>query len=381
MNSLYEGVLALIKSSVTGDTYAMPKDFSTETAAVIAVNHGIESMVYQGAVNCGFSKSQPGMVQLFHRCCLQHMYSERQMKQARLVLEELRKNAIHAMPLKGMIIRDLYPQPGMRRMGDADILIRTEQYPIIKNILKSLGYTYTGRTDHEIAWHHPHLRLELHTRLVPERNKGLYDYFGDGWRRARLQTDHLYAMSPEDTLVFLVAHVAKHYTEGGMGIQQFVDLWLYSQANPQLDQGYIQQELEKIQLDKFYACVLNMLQIWFGSTQWDSVSQEMTRFIFESGCYGTHRNHVLAQSAKQTGKGRRIAATLFPGYGEMKLRYPFLERWPALLPATWFVRGGNILLFHRNRVTRKTRDLQIATDKNVRALQAHFEAIGLRSNL
>lgn len=377
MTSPYEGVLQLIRSAITGESGMLPAIFSITDILPLVRRHGIEAMVYYGGICCGLAKTDPGMQKLYRGCVRQMLVGERQRQQIEKLLQVFQENAIDALPLKGVILRELYPKPEMRRMGDADILIRAGQYPKIKRILESMGYTQAGKTDHEIAWHHPHLRLELHIRLVPERNKVLYDYFGDGWQRAKLQTGYLYAMSLEDTLVFLVAHVAKHYTAGGMGISQFVDLWLYTRANPQLDQSYIRQELEKIQLDKFYACVMRMLQMWFAQAQFDEISLQMTGFIFNSGCYGTHRNHALAQGAKQKSKARRIWASVFPRYAEMKLRYPILERWPILLPATWFVRGGNILLFHRNRISRKTRDLKIATDKNIRALQQHFEDIGL----
>lgn len=381
MTSQYEGILQLVRTAITGKTDPLPTDFSVADAARLIRRHGIETLAYYGAINCGVSKSEPGMQALYQGCVRQMLTGERQQGQIEKLLVSFRENGIDALPLKGMVLRALYPKPEMRRMGDADILIHAEQYSKIKPLLEAMGYTYVSRTDHEIAWHHPHLRLELHTRLVPERNKELYNYFGDGWHRARRQTEHNYAMSPEDTLIFLIAHVAKHYTAGGMGILQFVDLWLYTRANPQMDQDYIRKELEKIRLDKFYTCVMQMLGIWFEQRPWDSLSLEMTEFILESGCYGTHRNHALAQGAKQKSKARRIWASVFPGYAEMKLRYPVLERLPILLPATWFVRGGNILLFHRNRVARKTHDLKIATDNNIQMLQKHLEAIGLRSSL
>lgn len=381
MNPQHEGILQLVKSALTGKACSLPINFSLQEAFPIVCHHGIEAMVYYGAVYCGFSKSVPGMDKLYQGCVRRILLWERQQQQIEKLLQTFRENAIDVLPLKGVLLRDLYPKPEMRRMGDADILIRQTQYPRIKPILESLGYTRAGETDHEIAWHHPCLRLELHILLVPERNKLLYHYFGDGWKRAYLKSDHLYVMSPEDTLVFLVAHVAKHYTAGGIGIQQFVDLWLYTQTNPQIDQKYLQQELKKIHLNKFYFHVMNMLQMWFAQKQWDSLGVQMTEFVLASGCYGTGRNAAIAQGAKHKNIAQRLWASAFPGYGEMKLRYPILGRWPILLPATWIIRAGNILLLHRNRVPRKVRNLQIATEDTIRTLRQHFDDIGLRSNL
>ena len=381
MSPQIEGVLRLIKSALTGENCVLPKDFSVEDASQLGKLHRIEALLYHGGICCGLTKTDPGMEKLYRGCVKQMLVGERQHQQLENLRSLFRENDIRIVPLKGMILKELYPKPEMRWMGDADILICQEQYLTIKKILQSQGFALAGRTDHEIAWHHPHLRLELHTCLVPGRNQVLYNYFGDGWKRAYLQRENLYTMSPEDTLVFLVAHVAKHYTAGGIGIRQFVDLWLYTRAHSNLNQTYILQELEKIHLDKFYIYIMQMLQVWFADACWDPVSMEITRFIFESGCYGTHKNHILAQGVKQKSKARRILSALFPNYGEMKLRYPVLVRWPILLPFSWLVRGVNILLFHRKRISNKSRDLQMIADHTTKELQEHFDMLGLRSNL
>ena len=381
MTPLVEGVLQLIKSALTGQSGGMPTDFTVADAVQLGEKHGIEVMLYHGGIRCGLTKSDAGMQALYQGCLQKMLIAERQQQILNKVLQQFVENQIRIMPLKGMIMRELYPVPEMRWMGDADILIDVAQYPTIKNLLQSQGFTQAGRTDHEIAWHHPHLRLELHTQLVPERNRILFHYFGDGWQRARHDKDNVYTMTPEDTLVFLVAHAAKHYAAGGIGIRHFVDLWLYTRAYTQLDQDYILRELAKIQLEKFYTCVMNMLCAWFDNDPWDDGIHEMTSYIFASGSYGTHYNHVLAEGVKQNSKVRRILNAVFPGYGEMKLRYPVLGRWPFLLPFTWLLRGLNLIFFHRNRIRRKSQDLQMSADSRTKELQKHFDMLGLRSNL
>ena len=381
MTPLVEGVLQLIKSALTGEGGGIPTDFTAADAVQLGKKHGIEVMLYHGGIHCGLSKSDAGMQALYQGCLRKMLIGERQRQILEQLLQLFAENKIRIMPLKGMLLREIYPIPEMRWMGDADILIDAAQYSTIKNLLQSKGFSQAGRTDHEIAWHHPYLRLELHTLLVPERNPILFHYFGDGWQRAHQVKDNVYAMTPEDTLVFLVAHAAKHYAAGGIGIRQFVDIWLYTQTHVALDQAYMQQELAKIHLEKFYACTLGMLRAWFSGGEWDECVREMTEFIFSSGCYGTRVNHALAQGAKQQSRVRRFWNAVFPGYGEMKLRYPVLGRWPVLLPFTWLVRGMSLILFHRNRIHRKSQDLQLAADSRTKELQKHFDMLGLRSNL
>lgn len=381
MIPLVDGVLQLIKSALTGEEGHMPTDFSVENAVQLGKKHGIEVILYHGGIRCGLTKADAGMHALYQSCLQKMLIGERQHQLLEKLMQLFAENNICVMPLKGMILRGMYPMPEMRWMGDADILIDSAQYPTIKTLLQTQGFTLAGRTDHEIAWHHPYLRLELHTLLVPERNQILFDYFGDGWHRAHRDKDNVYAMSPEDTLVFQIAHTAKHYAAGGIGIRQFLDMWIYTRAYAQLDQDYILQELAKIQLEKFYTCAMNMLQAWFGDGPWDDSVREMTRYIFASGSYGTHLNHVLVQGVKQQSKARRVLNAVFPGYGEMKLRYPVLGRWPVLLPFTWLIRGVDLVFFHRNRIRRKSQDLQMAADPRTKELQKHFDMLGLRSNL
>ena len=68
-------------------------------------------------------------------------------------------------------------------MVDADVLVKTEQYPKIKNIMSSLGYCETKESDHEYIWDKKgFFHLELHKRLIPSNNEDYYSYYGDGWK-------------------------------------------------------------------------------------------------------------------------------------------------------------------------------------------------------
>ena len=69
--------------------------------------------------------------------------------------------------LKGCNLKRLYPQPELRLMADADILIRMEQYDQIKSVMQSLGFACERESDHEFIWRTKGLYLELHKRLLP----------------------------------------------------------------------------------------------------------------------------------------------------------------------------------------------------------------------
>ena len=58
------------------------------------------------------------------------------------LFERLEQEKIWYMPLKGTIIKDLYPSIGMRQMSDFDILFDKEYAEIVRDILLDLGFSY-----------------------------------------------------------------------------------------------------------------------------------------------------------------------------------------------------------------------------------------------
>ena len=56
------------------------------------------------------------------------------------VLAELEKAGIWYLPLKGCVLKDLYPAVGMRQMADNDILIDASRCEEVRKIMESLGF-------------------------------------------------------------------------------------------------------------------------------------------------------------------------------------------------------------------------------------------------
>lgn len=381
-NTLQQGVLSLLHSAINGQPTPLPQGFSLEEAMPLIKKHQIGNMIYYGAVNCGIDKQLPAMRELFavaYQCLL---IDERQRSELKKLMNAFNDKGIRYMPIKGASMKSLYPRPEMRRMGDADILIQQEQYPLIKQVLKELGYVYIHETDHEIVWHHKQLHLELHKKLMPSRHKAYDMFFKDGWERARLKKDasYLYEMSPEDTMLYLITHVAKHYVCGGIGIQHLMDLWIYQRCYPKLDWHYIAEAIKQLGLEAFFGHILYTLAVWFEDAPEDAVSEQMTEYVFQSGVFGTHKNKVLAEAtdSKRSGKGKWLWKTVFLDLGNMKVRYPLLDKYPVLLPAMWIVRGFDLLFVHRERVVRKIQDIRQATQEDVGKMKAHLKLMGLK---
>lgn len=383
MNEIQRGVLTLLKSAVTGQALPLPEGFSLEEAMPVIKKHQIVPLAYEGAVNCGVDTKSPPMQQLLQWYCQSLLFSEQQMLDVERIFAAFDANGIDYMPLKGCNMKKRYPKPELRQMGDADILIRMEQYSKIRPIMQQLGFEEKQESDHDLTWQSKRLHLELHKRLIPSYNKDYYAYFGDGWCLAKQQAGSRWAMSPEDELIYLFTHFAKHYRDGGIGCRHLLDLWVYRRSCKDLQEAYIRKELKKLQLDVFYDNICRVLAVWFGDGQPDEITRQITRFLWDSGSWGQQISHVLSVELKNAPARSRHARrnaflrTIFPDAQQIQYRYPILQKAPYLLPVIWPVRWVDILLFRGNQIQARRKVLQTVTDDSVEAYRRSLERVGL----
>lgn len=385
MNDLQRGVLTLLRSAITGERLALPEGFSLEDAAPVIKRHHIASLVYTGAAQCGIPTNTPLMQELFRQYCRIMMQSERQMQAVQRIFEAFDAAKIDYLPLKGCNMKALYPKPELRVMGDADILIRVEQYDRIRPIMLELGFEEQVESDHELIWHSNDLHVELHKRLIPSYNKDYYAYFGDGWRLAKSNANTRYALSPEEEFIYQFAHFAKHYRDGGIGCRHVLDLWVYRRAQPGMNERGVEAELRKLQLWEFYQNICKLVAVWFESGKEDEKTRFMTDFIFSGGSWGTWEMHALSaqvKKAKSAGSIRRgrlatIRTTIFPSAEAVSHRYPIVKKAPWLLPVIWPVRWASVLLFRRKNLQIKSRELQYASADKIQAHQQALNYVGL----
>lgn len=387
MDSLKLGIINIIKSALTGEKQDLPEDFDLVEAVNIAKRHSIIPIFYYGALNCGIDGNNPLMQQLFMSTCQIVAVSEQQMYFLNEILKNFDDEGIEYMTLKGTLLKKMYPKPEMRTMGDADILIKTEQYDKIKPIMEKLGYNEKVESDHEFAWIKKNSFIELHKRLIPSYNKDYYSYFGDGWRLASVKEGTSYAMSDEDQMIYLFTHYAKHYRDAGIGIKHIVDLWVYRQ-NKTLNEDYIKTELQKLCLFDFYKNTIDTLSVWFDNAENNETTDFITQIIFGSGTFGTHKAHLLSEAVKiSKSKGNaanvkkdKLTKLIFLPFNSMCSKYPFLEKLPFLLPIMWIVRILNIILFKRNRIKEQNENLNVITDEGITSYQDSLNFVGLDFN-
>ena len=69
MDTTQRGIITLIKSAVTEQSLPLPEGFDLAAAYSIVKRHHISTLIYDGAVRCGISRTEPIMQKLFGEYC------------------------------------------------------------------------------------------------------------------------------------------------------------------------------------------------------------------------------------------------------------------------------------------------------------------------
>ena len=388
MNHQQRAIVALMKSALTQQPQTLPEGFDLENALDLVKKHHMTNLIYDGAVRCGIPAKTPVMQQLFRLYLPQLMKSEGQQRALAALREAFLGEKIDFMLLKGSRMKALYPKPELRYMGDADILIRVEQYDRIRPIMESLGFADKGESNHELKWLSGELFVELHKMLIPSYNKDLYAYYGDGWKLAVPGEGSEYFMKPEDEWIYLFTHYAKHYRDGGVGCRYVADLWLWRRAYPNMDEAYIRGVMETMQIDRFYDNTLRLLDYWFAEGDGDETLDLITEFIFSSGSWGADEIKVLSCAVRDakhsvlgfSGRLMHLWQIAFPSVNVLRDKYAVLKKYPWLLPAVWLVRPFYKVFFEFKTLDRKKKHLQTLSEENIRLRREMLQLVGLEYN-
>lgn len=382
MNTTQQGVITLLKSAVLQKALPLPADFDLALAYPNLKRHHMSALLFEGALLCGIPEETPVMQHLLQSSCKAVMVNERQIRAINRICRTFEANHIDYIMLKGCRMKALYPKPELRLMGDIDILVRMEQYDRIRPLMESLGFAEGHVTDHELHWHKNHLMVELHSKLVPSYNKDFYAYFGDGWTLAQKGQGSRYHMTPEDEMVYLFTHFAKHYRDGGIGCRHAVDLWVFLRENPNMDQQKIKRELDKLQLGEFYENICRVIDVWFADAPSDEKTDFITDFIFNSGSWGAQESKTVSEAVRDQSHRRgtlrvklmRWMPVLFPSVKVLRDKYTVLKKAPWMLPFVWVYRLCYKLLCKEGRATFRRHALKLKAI-NPQNLETRHEAL------
>ena len=238
--------------------------------------------------------------------------------------------------LKGAVIRNYYPEVWMRTSSDIDILLHKEDVEGAMELLKNkLEYTFYTRSPHDVSLFAPSgVHVELHFKLIEDaRLPESAELLANAWEYAEPSRENglEYIFNDEMYYFYHIAHMSKHFHNGGCGLRSFIDLWLMDNRMPCVADKR-RKLLEKGGLDSFAKAVSALASVWLSGTEHTDITRRIEEFILPAGVYGNIDNMVAAGGAKKGGKFAYIMSRLFLPYEDLKNRYPKMGKHKILLP-------------------------------------------------
>ena len=250
------------------------------------------------------------------------------------ICEKLNEAGIWHLPLKGIVIKDFYPEFGMREMSDNDILCDGEKMGEIKSVMNSLGFTCVkfGKKHHDV-YHKGLTRFEMHSKPFSraEYPEG-FSYYATIKKRLIKDDNNScgYHMTDDDLYIYCVNHMYKHYSDAGTGLRSLLDIYVFNKVKGQsLDRGYIGGELDCCGIREFELKTRLLAEKVFSlQTLTESDKAELAVYL-DSGTYGTTKNMVsnrLENDGSKKAKRRYLLRRFFPAEEQLEMNYPIVYR-------------------------------------------------------
>lgn len=324
-------LILLLRMAITGgDIPELPADTDWNAVFILARKHSIASVIADAVSECGCPED----------VCLQfrnarNLSIKRHIMfttERSVLFSEFERSGIKYIPLKGVILSDLYPKAGSREYSDNDILLFPDtDRKSVRKIMLDRGYEEQQGSVHNSYHKAPCYNFELHSHLFSDE-MDFKSYFEGVFSRAVKTGVCEYRLSDEDFYCHIIGHMFKHYVHGGFGLRTVADLWLLKREYRRRNSGPFTELLKKLGLSEFEQRVSRVSDMVFsdpGSLSYDDIS-----YIMTSGTYGV-MSHSVDNGIRKYGKNGFLLRRLFPDFASMRELYPVLKYIPVLLPFLW----------------------------------------------
>lgn len=289
------------------------------------------------------------------------------------IMMQLESAGIWHMPLKGSVLKDWYPRPGMREMADNDILFDPSERKRVRGIFQSRGYKIVsfGKGNHDEYEKPPLYNFEMHVSLFHE----MYPKLAGQYRNVKeklLPVDGTvcqFAFTPEDFYVFALAHAYKHYSGSGTGVRTLADIYVMNHhLGGIMNRDEVEQKLTRLGIAEYEQRSRVLAEKLFSGArplpeiELNTDEKEMLRFYCDATTYGTIDNQIQKRLHELQGNAEGITlrtklkyccVRLFPGKEFCKYHYPFVYHHLWLLPFFWVWRMADKGISHRKKVKRE----------------------------
>lgn len=288
------------------------------------------------------------------------------------ILHRLEEAGIWYMPLKGCILKDWYPKPGMREMADNDILIDPSGQEQVREIFRQRGYTviYYQKGIHDVYKKPPIYNFEMHTALFHKQYVDFAAEYSDVKEQLLPMegTKYGFRFSPEDFYVYILAHAYKHFQLSGIGVRTLADIYVMNrQLHSIMNRDDVEKKLDALHVtdyarssqilaDKLFSSARPLAEVSLTEEE-----EKMLLYQLSSSTHGT-ANHLVGNKLHRLQEGKNgsfrlklkyCRMRLFPGRDWCKDVYPVIYNHPWLLPFFWIWRIVKRFQLNRRGIQRE----------------------------
>jgi len=257
----------------------------------------------------------------------------------------LSEAGIPFIPLKGSVLRPLYPAAWMRTSADIDVLVHEEDLDKTLEVLtRELSYEFDSKCDHHVGgFGKAKVHLEVHMRLVSRasmpRCEELLSYAWDYAFPTGEGSE--WQFSDGFFYYFFMAHAAKHFIHGGCGMRPFIDLWIMRRTLP--ENGEKRKELlKKGNMEVFAHEAETLSRVWFEGGEPTDFTSTYEQYLLSGGTYGTASQYAAMGIAQTGNKWKYMWSRIWLPRTSLATLYPVVRKHPILIPfcqaARWFAR-------------------------------------------
>ena len=365
-----EYFIKLIRSTIKDEIPSeKPEDIEWRGVLNLAAYHKVDEMVFCAVEKLRNKPDQMILDKMYAQHEKNQLVNTIQLAEAEMILNEITAKGIDILPLKGYVLKSLYPDSNYRQMGDLDYLLEEENLSKAGQILQELGYTAddVGLEDsHDVYTKKPYLEVELHRRLLPPTEENHW-YTDNIWERLHRnkENQHIMEMNWEDFYLYHLLHFEKHYSMDGCGIRSVIDqYYLMKCLEDRLDWDYINEMLPKMNYVEFESMSRGLAMAWFDDGEMKKEWEGPAEFIINSGAFGTFEQYqkwVMERYKREEGintKAGFFFRRMFMERERMEFSYPILKKHGWMLPFLWIHRLFKAVIFRRGRVRRELKSLK-----------------------
>jgi len=281
------------------------------------------------------------------------------------IFNKFNEESIPVIALKGLVIRNLYPQPEQRDMNDADILVHKGDLERVKKILIGMGYNHLEdheASHHMVLYHFTYPMIEVHWHIVKRDgfSDNLEKFEDNLWERAikiKVGEAEVLSLCYEDLLLHLCMHMAAHIASSGFGLRQLCDLvLLVEKKGDEISWESFIEKSKKYGFKKFNIIIFSLCNKLFDmkipSLLVDNKLQKgkyitvLINDILNGGVYGKRDlvnnfgnqvafNYEGKDKNATFGAMKRYMKFIFPKVDAMPKNYNYAKKFKVLTPIAW----------------------------------------------